>query len=573
MMKSLSISDNIRQAQQCQGPSFDCPVHSFAELFYSRMSDSSLVSHIFLSYHDSDTSDHRFYTYARFGKDVRRLVTVMKDRLGMKRGDRIATVLFNHDLTVQVYFAAWLLGSSVVPISITETPERKRYIIEHSGAVIVFCWKDIEDEIRNLVEDLSPRPDVVGVGDPASACTLLEYVKSAKPAEPVREGSLHDEALVVYTSGTTGLPKGVVLTVRNLVVDAAGIAQWHGVHSGEAMMCVLPIHHVNGIVVTLLTPFYAKGRVVLNKKFKTGEFWRLVRDERIVYVSVVPTLLEYLLERPKALARHEISRFRGVICGAGPLFTETIMRFEDQFQFPVCHGYGLTETTCYACFMPPDLSPEVRRIWTRDYDLPSIGVPLGCNDMAVMNEQGGQVSDLTKGEICIRGETICSGYLNNPMANDAAFQWGWFRSGDEGFVVHDEHNRPFFFISGRLKELIIRGGVNIAPLEIDEVLRGHPGVKFAMALPFENRYYGEEIAGYVVPKEDANPSEAELLAFCRQRLPFAKCPKVMVFGKEVPYTTTGKPKRLALKQQLREILSVFRETRFKNSFGNSQNGK
>ncbi len=132
--------------------------------------------------------------------------------------------------------------------------------------------------------------------------------------------------------------------------------------------------------------------------------------------------------------------------------------------------------------------------------------------------------------------------------------------------MRDRQGRPFFFISGRIKELIIRGGVNISPLEIDEVLRGHPSVKFAMAVPFENRYYGEEIAGYVVPHEGANmPSQSDIMKFCQSRLPFAKCPKVILFGDDIPYTATGKPKRLELKSRLSETLSAYRDKCFKES--------
>lgn len=163
---------------------------------------------------------------------------------------------------------------------------------------------------------------------------------------------------------------------------------------------------------------------------------------------------------------------------------------------------------------------------------------------------------------------MCAGYFKRDDANEAAFQWGWFRSGDEGFYIRDELGRPFFFISGRLKELIIRGGVNIAPLEVDEVLRTHPLVRFAMAVPFEHRYYGEEIAAYVVPREGASPpTEAELLAHSRRRLPFPKCPKVICFGQEIPSTSTGKPKRLDLKTRLAPLLAVYRDHQFTDTEG------
>jgi len=280
----------------------------------------------------------------------------------------------------------------------------------------------------------------------------------------------------------------------------------------------------------------------------------------------VPTLLEFLLEANEDLGCYRLERFRGVICGAGPLLKDTAARFEDRFGFPIRHGYGLSETTCYSCFLPGDLSSEERRRWLTGYEFPSIGLPFRHNEMAILDEKGREVAESARGEICIRGRTICAGYFKRPDANEAAFQWGWFRSGDEGFYVRDKKGRPFLFISGRIKELIIRGGVNISPLEIDDVLKGHPGVKFAMAVPFENRYYGEEIAAYVVPRDSASPlTEAALLEFCRSRLPFFKRPKVILFGQDVPYTATGKPKRLELKARLAGTLASYRDMQFKES--------
>ncbi len=329
-------------------------------------------------------------------------------------------------------------------------------------------------------------------------------------------------------------------------------------------MCVLPIHHVNGTVVTLITPFYCKGSIVLNRKFKSATFWRRVHEERVTCVSVVPTLLEFLLDANEDLTAYKLDSFGGFICGAGPLLKNAAIRFEDRFGFPIRHGYGLSETTCYSCFLPNELSRDEHRHWIGDYEFPSIGVPLRHNEMAILDGDGQLLPEMARGEICIRGGTVCAGYFKRDDANDAAFQWGWFRSGDEGFYVRDKLGRPFLFISGRLKELIIRGGVNIAPLEIDGVLRSHPLVRFAMAVPFEHRYFGEEIAAYVVLRGGvAPPPEAELLAHCRQRLPFSKCPKVIRFGEEVPYTSTGKPKRLELKTRLASVLAPYRDRQFR----------
>jgi long-chain acyl-CoA synthetase len=183
--------------------------------------------------------------------------------------------------------------------------------------------------------------------------------------------------------------------------------------------------------------------------------------------------------------------------------------------------------------------------------------------MAIHDPDGEGVASGERGEICIRGDCVSLGYHNRDDANADVFKRGWFHSGDEGFALQDEQGREFFFITGRLKELIIRGGVNYSPLEIDEVLNSHPDVRYALAVPFANRYYGDEIAAYVVPRDGVQLNADALLAHCREHLDFAKTPKVVVIGDDVPYTTTGKPKRLELAQRLEEQLRQHRDTQFR----------
>ena len=513
---------------------------------------------------------HHVYTYARFGSAVQEAAAFLYHHVGLRRGDRLATMLFNHDATVILYFASWMLGVTVIPINVEESREKKHFILEHSEARAVCCWHTHVEGAKEFQPDISTLRHVIAVGHDGALHIVGEDIKANGQAYAitsnysVQTGSLDDEALIVYTSGTTGAPKGVVLTISNLLTDADAIAEWHGFGTDDRLMCVLPIHHVNGTIVTLITPFYCKGSVVLNRKFKSATFWKTLQDQRVTCVSVVPTLLEFLLDANEDLAAYRLADFKGFICGAGPLLKDTAVRFEDRFGFPIRHGYGLSETTCYSCFLPNDLDVHEHRHWMRDFEFPSIGVPLRHNKMAILDSDGRELPELSRGEICIRGGTVCAGYYKRDDANEGAFQRGWFHSGDEGFYARDGKGRPFFFISGRLKELIIRGGVNISPLEIDDVLKTHPHVRFAMAVPFDNRYYGEEIAAYVVPR-DANviPSEKDLLDHCRRVLPFAKCPKIILFGQDVPYTSTGKPKRLELKAQLASSLAGYRDRQFK----------
>ncbi|MFI5202360.1 MAG: class I adenylate-forming enzyme family protein, partial [Candidatus Kapaibacterium sp.] len=342
--------------------------------------------------------------------------------------------------------------------------------------------------------------------------------------------------------------------------------------NAQRMMCVLPIHHVNGTIVTLVTPMYFGGTVILNQKFQSEHFFDRIAKERINVVSVVPTLLAFLIEyyrtngtdgaagtvRSPFATRHSplATTLRHIICGAGPLTVELGAQFEEMFGIPIMHGYGLSETTCYSCFLPIGLTSDEHRHWMRDYGYPSIGVAIPQNEMMIADESGQELPPGEKGEIAIRGENVMKYYYENDEANEKTFSYGWFRSGDEGFYQLDEQNRKFFFITGRIKELIIRGGVNISPLEIDEVLARCPNVKAAIAVGFENDFYGEEVGAYVQPVEGATLSAEEVIAYCRELLPFAKAPKAVIFGNDIPVTSTGKYQRNKCKPLFREWKSV-----------------
>ncbi|MDN5941227.1 MAG: acyl--CoA ligase [Nitrospira sp.] len=572
MSPLTAVAEHVAQARQMDDGSPTLPWSSFADFFRSRIYDRALVNRPFLIYYDDDRQLHYEYSYAEFGTAVQRAASFLHDQVGLRHGDRLATILFNHDITVVLYFAAWISGITVVPINVEEPADKKRFILEHSEASAVCCWHTYVEAVNALQQDLPALRHVIAVKDDGVMENMNHGVRAETKHGPIspghagQAGALADEALIVYTSGTTGPPKGVILTVENLLTDADAIAEWHHFGLNDRLMCVLPIHHVNGIVVTLLTPFYCKGSVVLNRKFKSAPFWRRLHEEHVTCVSVVPTLLEFLLDAKEDLSSYRLDSIKGFICGAGPLLKETAMRFEDRFHFPILHGYGLSETTCYSCFLPDDLSHDEHRHWLRDYEFPSIGVPLRHTVMTILNDHGLPLPEMSRGEICIRGGTVCAGYFKRDDANEAAFKGGWFRSGDEGFYVRDKWGRPFFFISGRLKELIIRGGVNISPLEIDEALKSHLLIQFAMAVPFEHRYYGEEIAAYIVPRPGVSPpTEADVLEHCRRLLPFSKCPKVILFGREVPYTSTGKPKRLELKIRLASALAAYRDRQFREA--------
>jgi acyl-CoA synthetase (AMP-forming)/AMP-acid ligase II len=500
-------------------------------------------------------------TYKEFVKAVKGTAAFLKEQ-GLTEGDRIATISHNHWHTVVQYYAAWMLGLVVVPINLGEDDERIAYILENGEVKLAFVRDQYVDRIEAILgDDTHPVTEedvqLVVCGSDAEV-----FQSDAKTLERPDLGKGELEALIVFTSGTTGKPKAVVLSQRNLLEDARSISEWHDIDAATRMMCVLPIHHVNGTVVTMITPFYVGGSTVLNQKFRTSRFFPLINEEAVHIVSVVPTLLQYLNSYYEDKDVPPLPNFRHVICGAGPLTVQVAETFEETFGKRIIHGYGLSETTCYSCFVPRDLSDQKHEHWRSDYGYPSIGVPIPANQMAIHDPDGNELQAGERGEIVIRGVNVMMGYYNNPEANQKAFKNGWFRSGDEGFMEYDAEGRPYFFITGRLKELIIRGGVNLAPLEIDEVINLAPGVKAGIAVGFENDWYGEEVGAYIELEEEAETTEEELLSFFREHLPFSKSPKVVVFGDDIPVTSTGKYQRMKVTHHFEEWKSKqFRESK------------
>lgn len=506
----------------------------------------------------SDEGYRKEYSFREFYEEVCKTANFLHVS-GIKLGDRIATISFNHADTVIQDFAAFLLGAVVVPINVGEDDERIAYILQNSETKLAFVRDEFVERIKNIKPKVPPLRTIVQAGkvaDPSLPHFQKEIAKHRTQFTPRIQPQLADEALIVYTSGTTGLPKGVVLVQYNLLVDAMAIAEWHRLSDDQRMMCVLPIHHVNGTVVTLLTPLYAGCGVVLNQKFHPDKFFERISGERVTVVSVVPTILQFLLHAKLNMEAYKLAHFRHIICGAGPLTVELAMKFEQQFKIPIIHGYGLSETTCYSCFLPIDLSPEEHKRWMSKYGFPSIGVPLPVNEMAIHDDKGNELGEGEKGEIVIRGHNVMKYYFQNDEANEKTFAYNWFRSGDEGFFRYDEQERKFFFITGRIKELIIRGGVNISPFEIDEVLMNMPGVRAGIAVGFENDWYGEEVGAYVKPKDGVQLTEAEVISYCRRHLSFAKSPKVVIFGDDIPVTSTGKYQRNRCKHLFAQWKSV-----------------
>lgn len=552
MQSVLPLSDRINHARTLTLPGSLPDYLDFLPLVLARSESDSE----FLTYLDVNHNKVSF-SYRVFCEMVCRTARFLQSN-GLKSGDRIATISPNHWQTVVHYFACWILGLVVVPVNLGEDDERIDYILSKASVKLAFVRDGYTNRVEQIiVQDHLSQIQVVRCSEePELFMNPVEHgfttQKFLSDLIALNENDDHEstsdrpelDALIVFTSGTTGNPKGVVLTQRNLLEDAHALSHWHDIDSTTRMMCVLPIHHVNGTVVTLCTPFYRGGSVVLNAKFSVGHFFETVAAEKVHIVSVVPTLLSFLTSHHQTHPVGEYPTLKHIICGAGPLTVSVAQNFEEKFGIRIIHGYGLSETTCYSCYLPVSLSDKDHQQWMQDHGYPSIGVALPVNEMAIHDEQGNPLKDGERGEIVIRGRNVMKGYYANDEANESAFPFGWFRSGDEGFALSGKDGLRYYFITGRLKELIIRGGVNLAPLEIDEIINRALGVKAGISVGFENDWYGEEVGAYIQMVEGVEGNEDEILAFCRKHLPYSKCPKVVVFGNDIPVTSTGKYQRM-----------------------------
>jgi acyl-CoA synthetase (AMP-forming)/AMP-acid ligase II len=435
----------------------------------------------------------------------------------------------NGPATLRILLGAMAGGYCVNPVNLLSQAEQMRYVIEHSDASLVFASPEWAPKVRSLVRDI-PRRIVVVEADPDADSLPDERPGDSWAALPVVASDAL--ALLMYTSGTTGKPKGVMLTHGNLTANAHTISAEHRLGPADRVTAVLPLYHINAFAVTMLAPLAHGGSLAMPPKFSASRFWPLAIDHGCTWLNLVPTMVSYLLEG-EAPPREALAKVRFCRTASAPLPPEHLHAFETKFGIGVIETMGLTET----------VAPAFSNPYEREKRRPgSVGRPSGC-EARIVDDHGVEAPDGKPGEIAIRGPQVTAGYYKNEGATAAAFfPNGWFRSGDIG--VRDAEG--YFFVTGRIKELIVKGGENIAPREIDEVLLRHPAVLDAAAVGVPDRHYGQEVMACVIRRAGASCTEEELRAFCVEHLGRFKAPKVIRFVEELPRGPSGKVQRLKL---------------------------
>jgi oxalate---CoA ligase len=446
---------------------------------------------------------------------------------GVRRGDRVAMALPNGLAAIVCFFAAALAGTAA-PLNPAYREEEFRFYLEDTGARVLLVPPEGADA---AVRAAAGRIAVLTVRTTDAGQVELDGGTGRAAFDPP---SRDDVALILHTSGSTGRPKRVPLTHANLTISAGNIVRGYALTPEDVSLCVMPLFHVHGLVASTLATFASGGTVVVPAKFNPLSFGRTLRDHRATWYSAVPTIHQLVLSRAdRGGARTAATEHLRFIRSCSAALPPQVMQdLEAAFGVPVVEAYGMTEASHQMSSNP--LPPGERRAGS---------VGLGTDvKISIMDEQGGHVPPGAAGEVVIQGPNVTRGYENNAEANASSFTDGWFRTGDQGVL----DARGYLTLVGRLKEMINRGGEKISPREIDEVLLAHPAVAEAVAFGIPHQTWGEEVAAAVVLRTDGGdpvPDEAELLAYCRERLADFKRPKRIQVTDAIPRTATGKIQR------------------------------
>ncbi len=419
-------------------------------------------------------------------------------------------------------------GYVVSPINLLAQDAQLEHVLAHSGTRIVFAAPEHVARLSAIAARVAPDLQVRETQPDALAPQSVMQAPAAKVAAD-------DPALLMYTSGTTGLPKGVLLSHRNLLASGRAVAAAQGLDATDRVLSALPLYHINGQCIATIAPLVSGGSIVVPRRFSVSGWWPLVERYRPTWLNLVPTMIAFLCNGPELTPaqRDACRNLRFARSASAPLPPEQHRAFEQRFGVSIIEAMGLTETASVAFTNP--LDPARRRIG-------SPGLPLAV-EARVVAPDGRVLAAGAAGEIGLRGEPVMQGYFRAPeLTAQALDAGGWFATGDLGYRDAD----GYYFITGRLKELIIKGGENIAPREIDEALLAHPAILEAAAVGIPDPEYGQEILACVVLKPGIACSEADLRAHCLRALGKYKSPKELRFVAELPKGPSGKVQRRLL---------------------------
>lgn len=463
-------------------------------------------------------------SFYEFKQEVDRIEEILISN-GIKKGDKVSIVLKNGIEFSTSFFGITNVGGVVVPINTALKGKELEYLLKNSDSKYIITNKEFLSYMFNDVVVLSKENIYRGL-------VLIKLTNSqGDDSFDNSELTKKDLALILYTSGTTGKPKGVMLTHENLLAEAEHISTAHKLSSEDIALCILPLFHINGLVITLITPLYVGMKVIMPEKFSASLFWGWIDKYRVTWFSAVPTILSIILskETPDKL---DLSCMRFARSASAALPVAVIEEFQNRFHIQIIEAYGISEGASQITTNP--VPPQKTKFG-------SVGFGFG-NEIKIVDEYNNETPAFKEGEIFVKGDNVAIGYYKNEASTKEAFVDGWFHTGDIGYFDGD----GFLFLSGRKKELINRAGEKFSPREIDEILYMIPEIELAATVGVPNSLYGEEVVAYIRFKDNQTLEVYEIMDFCKERLAYFKVPKEIFFVNEFPQGANGKIQRLKL---------------------------
>jgi long-chain acyl-CoA synthetase len=463
--------------------------------------------------------DDAVLSYAALDETSARVAGLLAAR-GVRAGDRVGIMLPNVPYFPAVYYGILRLGAVAVPMNVLLKGRETAFYLKDPEAKVVFAWGDFAEHARTGAAAAGAECIEVRPGDFEA---LLSVIEPLREVAPRADG---DSAVILYTSGTTGTPKGAELTHANLARNCEASIALFEIGPDTVTLGALPLFHTFGQTCAMNTTLAAGGCLTLLARFDPGKALEVIARDRVSVFEGVPTMYGAMLHHPAARTA-DVSSLQVCACGGASLPVELMRAFEERFGCIILEGYGLSETSPVASFNHPG----------RPRKPGSIGTPIAGVQMKVISDAGEDLPTGEVGEIVIRGHNVMKGYFNRPAATAEAIDGdGWFRSGDLARVDED----GYFFIVDRKKDLIIRGGYNVYPREIEEVLYEHPAVREAAVVRIAHPELGEEVGAAVVLKDGASATAAQLQAFVKEQVAAYKYPRHVWLLDELPKGPTGK---------------------------------
>jgi len=452
--------------------------------------------------------------------------------LGLGKGDPVSFLLGNGPATVELILGSMYGGHVCAPLNPAAGLSQLAYVLEHSRTGIVFVSPNYEAQLREAAASIGRGVRIV----PTDVDLGPEWPRGDAAAAGLASLGSGDDAMLMYTSGTTGKPKGVLLTHGNVLNGGRNAAGAHGLLPEDRGLCVLPLCHINAQAVSVFGVLVSGGTLVMPHRFSVARFWEWVAENGCTWFSVVPTIIASLLHGTPALSarqREALGRVRFGRSASAPLPPTLHEQFEDRFGIRIVETMGITEAAAQILANPV---PPARG------KLGSAGVAYG-NEVRIAGPGGEALAPGEQGQILVRGPNVMRGYLRDAEATAAAIDArGWLHTGDLGHQDED----GFVFVTGRLKELIIKGGENISPREIDDALFSHPAVVEAGTVGVPDDHFGEDVVACVVVRDDIPCTEQELISHCAARTGEFKAPRAVYFLSALPKGPTGKVLRREL---------------------------